>query len=185
MLHEQSNTVIHAEPGVTVSRATMRPQDLIPTFLEVIKETPEYLQLMFQVNPPEHISLIQDPTDDDQDPRWESEDMICFLNETLWDILNNYAPDGYCFGSHPGDGSDYAYWRIDNWPMEKGKNYKYSTIEEKASWDSFETEDIGINLIGQNFLVLTNEDITISFVLTGTMGDQYIYECIYTDEPEI
>lgn len=37
---------IHANLDETVVQATHRPQDLLPVFLEVIKETPEYQQLM-------------------------------------------------------------------------------------------------------------------------------------------
>ena len=41
---------------------------------------------------------------------WKKDDPDGYLNESLWNKMNEYAPEGYYFGAHPGDGSDYAYW---------------------------------------------------------------------------
>ena len=106
-IHEQSNVEIEANLDTSVIQATMRPQDLIPAFLEVIKNTPEYDQIMISNSP--IVSLICDPTVEDE--KWNNEDVSYFLHEQLWDVLNSYAPDGYYFGSHIGDGSDYGYWK--------------------------------------------------------------------------
>lgn len=103
---------IHANLNETVIHGTLRPQDLVPAFLEVIKETPEYQQIMFQVNPPDYIRVLTDPTADENDPVWDSEEMAHFLNETLWDVLNSYAPDDYYFGCTEGNGSDFGYWEV-------------------------------------------------------------------------
>lgn len=33
--------------------------------------------------------------------------------DALIDRLNNYAPDGYYFGAHWGDGADFGYWPVE------------------------------------------------------------------------
>ena len=101
---EKTQNVIHANLNDSVIRATLRAQDLIPAFLDVIKDTPEYIQVM-------NVVPAYAMEDDDSD-WWESEDCMYFLNENLFDILNDYAPDGYYFGSHEGDGSDFGYWEV-------------------------------------------------------------------------
>lgn len=100
---ERTLNKIHASLDASVSHATMRPQDLIPVFMEVLCDTPEYLQLMNSV--PAYAS------DDKASDWWNSEEAIMLL-ESLFDTLNSYAPDGYSFCSHPGDGSDYGYWKF-------------------------------------------------------------------------
>ncbi len=92
----------------------MRACDLVPAFLDAIRDTPEYEQIMLSLNGANwDMQVITDPTATDRDERWES-DIVCeFLNDTLWEVLLKYSPDGYCFNSHPGDGSDYGYWPIE------------------------------------------------------------------------
>tara|TARA_R100001244_G_scaffold73905_1_gene59227 strand:- start:108 stop:434 length:327 start_codon:yes stop_codon:yes gene_type:complete len=36
-----------------------------------------------------------------------------FLLDDLFDLLNDLAPEGYYFGAHPGDGSDFGYWTLE------------------------------------------------------------------------
>lgn len=48
----------------------------------------------------------------DNNPFWGTEhatEMILWLFEQLESV----APDGYFFGAHPGDGSDFGFWEID------------------------------------------------------------------------
>jgi hypothetical protein len=107
---EKTLTTIYAPLNDTLIRGTLRTQDLVPVFLEAIVDTPEYLQIL-QSNIYE-LGVIFDISASDDDERWESEYMSYFLNETLFDTLNTYAPDGYYFGAHEGDGSDFGYWEI-------------------------------------------------------------------------
>jgi len=68
--------------------------------------------------------------------------------------------------------------------MNKGKNYGWTAIMKFAEENNYEYEDLGINLIGANFIVLTHEykDQTVSFVLNGVGGGEYIYECVYNSQ---
>lgn len=108
---ERTLNVIHADLDCSVINGTLRACDLVPAFLDVIKDTPEYQQIM--MSNAEYLNVISDPTALDDDERWESEDMTYFLNEELFDLLDSYAPDGYYFGSHIGDGSDLGYWKCE------------------------------------------------------------------------
>ena len=108
---ERTLNVIHADLDCTVIHGTHRACDLVPAFLDVIKDTPEYQQIM--MSNAEHLNVVSDPTALDDDERWESEYMTYFLNEELFEVLDSYAPDGYYFGSHIGDGSDFGYWKCE------------------------------------------------------------------------
>lgn len=132
---------IHASLDESVINGTMRPQDLIPAFLNVIISTPEYAQIMFQVNMPWDLAVITDSTPyNDDDERWESEAIIHFLNETLFEVLNNYAPDGYYFGSHPGNGSDYGYWKQEedaDFPTMTALDWGKTTEERNGNLEKY------------------------------------------------
>ncbi len=107
-IDEKTSIKIYANLDETVSRGTLRPYDLTDMFFAVIRDTPEYVQLMMSNTPPNHA------LDDEDAEWWEGEECAFFINETLFDVLNMYAPDGYYFGAHIGDGSDFAYWKILN-----------------------------------------------------------------------
>ena len=114
-IDEKTQINIFANLEESVSSGTLRPQDLIPDFVYVIRDTPEYQQIAFHPNLSWELKVIFDPTAyNDDDERWDSEEISYFLNEELFDILNNYAPEGYYFGSHPGNGSDFGYWKIED-----------------------------------------------------------------------
>jgi len=93
-------------PG-TVSFGTMKPQDLIPSFLDELE----------RLAPEEFNAFIQDPAyaasqEADEDSEWwESEQANSMLNE-LFDVLNAQAPEGYFFGAPPSDGADYGFWPV-------------------------------------------------------------------------
>ena len=95
----------------TISHGTMRTQDLIPAFLDALSiVNPEgysqYLLMPFGVIP-------SDASLDENDEWWVSED-AGYILEGLFDALDECSPDGYYFGAHPGDGSDYGFWQIED-----------------------------------------------------------------------
>lgn len=104
-IDEKTLNRIHAQLDCSVSHGTMRTQDLIPVFMSVLRDTPEYVQVMNAV--PCHAQ------DDKEAEWWDSEDAHWLL-VSLTETLESYAPEGYYFGSHPGDGSDYGFWKLTN-----------------------------------------------------------------------
>lgn len=106
-IDERTNNTIHANLEQSVSHGTHRLCDLIPRFLEVIKDTPEYDQLVL-ANVPPSMAL-----DDEYNEWWDSDDAFWFYME-LHDLLEDFAPEGYYFGTHPGDGSDFGFWKSED-----------------------------------------------------------------------
>lgn len=90
----------------TVSHGTLRPQDLLPAFLE------QYLHRVGGVDWKEFMNKLDEEgyaaaRDDDDHPFWQEAHVAI---DTLIDRLNETAPEGYYFGAHPGDGSDFGFW---------------------------------------------------------------------------
>ena len=94
--------------NLSVSHATLRPQDLIERFVWVLK----------QDGPRKHKQIIQDanvwleafaqtPNDDSLDEEGG------YLLEDLFNTLNDIAPKDYYFGAHPGDGVDFGFWKVE------------------------------------------------------------------------
>ena len=111
--------------NVSLSHATMRNQDLIPVFMDFLKEhaKDKYDAIVKEYGLIEEWESIHKehgvkfdgsiPYPDNDHEWWNSDDAIELLNEDLFNALDNIAPNGCCFGSHIGDGSDYGFWDID------------------------------------------------------------------------
>ncbi len=104
--------VMFVKPAVacneTVIHGTHRTQDLIPAFLDLLAQlAPDaYAQLMAQPFGPVP-AYVQDEGDSSE--WWTSEDAYNLL-ETLFDELDAHAPEGFYFGAHKGDSSDFGFW---------------------------------------------------------------------------
>jgi hypothetical protein len=46
----------------------------------------------------------------------DEENQEWILNEDMWDLLNEWAPENCYFGSSMGNGSDFGFWEIDEEP---------------------------------------------------------------------
>jgi hypothetical protein len=91
----------------SVSHATMRPEDLIPAFLDTLESQKplrrKHRKLARQVK--QNIDQTED--------YFDSDDASFDLDE-LFDALDSYALPYFYFGAHPGDGSDYGFWLTEN-----------------------------------------------------------------------
>ena len=90
----------------TVIHGTLRPEDLVGAF------TDEYERLGGR---PSNIELFRSHLLLEEGP--EREDELFNDLEDLFELLNELAPEGTTFSSHPGDGSDFGFW-THLWPEE-------------------------------------------------------------------
>ena len=85
-------TTTYAPIG-SVSTGTMRNEDLIPCFMDVLKH----------LDKKRHDEIVKEFD-------YNSEDADYLINEDLHDALNECAAPFCYFGSHEGDGADYGFW---------------------------------------------------------------------------
>jgi len=111
----------------TVSHGTLRSQDLLPAFAHCLGEMyhehhhPENMV----VDSPEDFKIEalrgwdSELTDNDliamkgdmidQCEYWYSDDCVMLISNII-DAINDLLPEGYHFGAHEGDGSDFGVW---------------------------------------------------------------------------
>ena len=87
---------------------TFRPQDLIPAFLDAVRDycSAEYEQLMVNPFPPIPAYVM----DEGDESEWWISDSANDLLVVLYQLLEDVAPEGCYFGSHPGNDSDFGFW---------------------------------------------------------------------------
>ena len=96
------------KPG-SVIHATLRNEDLIPAFAGLLLYVDNKRYWAFLKKNPD-LRLAQEAKYFDRKTDWwETEEATEVCNDLI-DILNEYAPVGFYFGSHPGDGSDFGFW---------------------------------------------------------------------------
>ncbi len=113
---------VHAKPNTSVSHGTLRDLDLLESFLYELHYRMIGSEASFSL--PECIKKNMDKLvlngyaclrifDDIYEPTEYDEINASELVEELSEALNYFAPAGYHFGAHPGDGSDFGYWEIE------------------------------------------------------------------------
>jgi hypothetical protein len=96
----------HKHEG-SLSHATMRPEDLIPCFERYLKEHAPEKHAEIMAEYPEYEKLGEAFYDND------NYETALYMLESLFNALDTLAPDGHYFGAHPGDGSDYGFWEVE------------------------------------------------------------------------
>jgi|18_taG_2_1085343.scaffolds.fasta_scaffold01382_9 hypothetical protein len=94
--------------NTSISHGTHRAQDLIPRFLGVLRTYSEdhYKEILTNMIEDGYKSEISE-----DDPYWESDSCNESIH-SLFDSLNNEAPDNCYFGAHEGDGADFGFWKL-------------------------------------------------------------------------
>lgn len=94
----------------SISTGTLKPEDLIETFVyELRQQRPlhrEHRAILRSVEG--NMRRMKSPAYfTTEQPRWDVDALI--------DALEAYAPEGFYFGSHPGDGADFGYWLAESY----------------------------------------------------------------------
>ncbi len=96
--------------GVSVSHATLKEEHLIERFISFIEGVYNELSASQQKKFNEikaEVNLLEREEDGDF---VDAETAGYILNEDLFDLMNDIAPEGTYFGSSEGDGSDFGFW---------------------------------------------------------------------------
>jgi|GEM_PF-853599 len=111
--------------GIELSNATMREEDLIPSFLGFLNAIVEECEIQGEVNAIEEEVTQLEREDGDYKEEYR-EQASWILNEDIWDLLQEIAPEFTYFGSHEGDGACYGFWTDD----ESLQDVLMATIDE-------------------------------------------------------
>lgn len=95
---------VEALKDKVVSDGTLKPEDLIPKFLNALKHDETAHSKFLKDNP----EILEIQSWDDVDDETKS-----MLVDELTDALNDIAPDGYFFGASDGDGACFGFWQVD------------------------------------------------------------------------
>lgn len=101
----------------TVIHGTHRPEDLIPALMEELERVaPITAKLTREGTYAEEIAECLTLQERGEDLPWEAKrgehgEWFSECIDTLIDRLDYNAPQGMYFGTHPGDGSDFGWWR--------------------------------------------------------------------------
>ena len=112
-----------AEPNTSISHGTLRTADLLSAFIGEL-ENLTLLNGDWLAMPENHnvrnllsglIGQAQDMFAEDGESIEEGkEEQADWLLESLYEALDSFAPEGFYFGAHPGDGSDFGFWPIES-----------------------------------------------------------------------
>jgi hypothetical protein len=133
-------TCCHVIGSFEVSAGTLRAQDLIPAFLNVLREVhPEgYQQAMI---PACGFAMVPAHALEDEDAEWWGKEASHVL-EHLFDVLNEHSPEGFTFGAHEGDGACFGYWPIaDDLLDSHSYDWPPSDPDAASDWASDHSND--------------------------------------------
>ena len=103
--------------GMELSNATMRSEDLIPNFMNFLQSIKDDCEIQKEVDEiqkeVDSLRLEEHPGYGEYYKNEDLEQASWILNEDIWDLLQEIAPEFTYFGSHEGDGACYGFWTDD------------------------------------------------------------------------
>lgn len=160
--------------GMVVSDGTMRSEDLIPKFLNVLKVYGRDVYDKYVGENPEVLDLSGM---DDETMGW--------VVDELFDKLNEIAPEGYSFGSQDGDGACYGFWSVDADERKKCEAYiQPVTLYSTTHYDDAEAVQSFLRDIGGDVVTVDkqrNGDV-LSVNVSGSDDDVEAFVDTYKNE---
>lgn len=101
---------MNIKPDTSIISGTHSPQDLIPAFMGTLRKVAPAEYEAFAV---QQFGPVPAYAEEDRSSEWWDGDAAQDLIGELIELLDAEAPEGYYFGSHPGDGSDYGFWKCE------------------------------------------------------------------------
>jgi len=96
--------------GASVSWGTLKLEDLIPAFVDVLAEVDVARAAEYQ----REFDLWQERLNEESEfTEEECQEQLSYICDELIDLLGGIAPDGCVFGTNEGDGSDFGFWMIE------------------------------------------------------------------------
>jgi hypothetical protein len=97
----------------TISHGTLRPQDLLPRFLEALYALDPKAAEPYGVTPDGFPPIPDHALEDEGAEWWDTED-CAYVLERVTEKLEESAPEGTYFGTLEGDGSDFGFWPLES-----------------------------------------------------------------------
>lgn len=97
-----------------VSSATLRPEDLLPSYWAAVESLAQLAGKASPIAADTLADLERLAGEDSSEADWNDE-LACQLLEKLTDCLQELAPCGFGFGSHEGDGACFGFWLTEDW----------------------------------------------------------------------
>jgi len=98
----------------TVISGTFNSRDLIPTFINLVSEIIDGMAMdhgdRFKTMYARYTEELGDMERNAYSPTYYELDECYHDLERLFDMLDELAPSGHYFGSHPGNGADFGFW---------------------------------------------------------------------------
>lgn len=97
--------------SLQVSHATLRDQDLIESFINVLRNVSGFKALSLVVEGEDYLDIIKQSENSGKPlSELDQENISYYLNDDLFPYMDKIAPKGFYFGSLEGDGACFGYW---------------------------------------------------------------------------
>jgi hypothetical protein len=97
-----------------VSSATLRPEDLLPSFWTAVESLAQLAGKPSPIAADTLADLERLGGEDSREDAWNDE-LACQLIEELADALQDLAPTGFYFGASEGDAACFGFWLCEDW----------------------------------------------------------------------